>query len=581
VNPTIPDFGWYSAESKRLQLTPRCPFGNTNACPRYFQSLSLLGAVGHTPIAKDEDARLLTKWKQSPLWPVTDEQATSVSGPKDRLESLNNFCPEVTFDRFGLFASHLGRYADEIDSGSAHQRLAKEKAPANHPAWRWATLSAQHYSACPIYAPLSHDWPNLIKAPATTGPTKATGVAFDVFVSHASEDKDVFVRSLAAELTRLGLRVWYDEATLKLGDSLRQKIDEGLASSTYGVVILSPAFFAKNWPKAELDALFAREMAGQKVILPVWHCLTKEEILRHSPLLAAKLATTTDRGVSTVALEIFSIARPNTALPTSEPLPRTPPASNRAEPLTELLRTIEYVAPVLHKLDEIVVGKDARTFLQALQRLFHGSNILTEITDKNLRFGADNMLRVLSSEGLHPDYIRGKLSTAQTCFEDFRRRKGIGHAVPEVGREEIFSEIQFLHAAMHSVIEDAGKLAAGDRLPLRLIVALLEYGRGQHPEDPKKRFPQISPSIHHTLREYLTEAFRIQLNVTVPDTLETIWNGDMRVYCTSAWENLQREERDGLRLTLSLLRDTIRSWFRTRRVKTVTAKELVDDVLRQ
>lgn len=169
--------------------------------------------------------------------------------------------------------------------------------------------------------------------------TCTANAAFDVFISHASEDKDVFVRPLASELTRLGLRVWYDEATLTLGDSLRQKIDEGLSSSTYGVVILSPAFFAKNWPKAELDALFAREMAGQKVILPIWHRLTKEEILQYSPLLAAKLATSTDRGVTTVALEIFSIARPNTALPSSEPRRAiTPASSHRTEPLTELLR---------------------------------------------------------------------------------------------------------------------------------------------------------------------------------------------------------------------------------------------------
>ncbi len=187
VKPTIPDFDWYSAESKRLRLPPRCPFANTNACPRYFQSLSLLGTVGHTPIAEDEDARLLAKWKQNPLWPATDEQATSVTGPKDRLESLNNFCPEVAFDRFGLFASHLGRYADEIDSGSAHQRLAREKAPANHPAWQWSSLYAQHYSECPVYAPLSHDWTKLISPPAAINPSKTTGAAFDVFISHASD----------------------------------------------------------------------------------------------------------------------------------------------------------------------------------------------------------------------------------------------------------------------------------------------------------------------------------------------------------------------------------------------------------
>src|SRR4051812_39226225 len=96
----------------------------------------------------------------------------------------------------------------------------------------------------------------------------------DVFISHASEDKDSFVRELAAELSRLGLSVWYDEWTLKVGDSLRRTIDEGLAGCNFGVVVLSPYFLRKNWPRAELDGLFAREMHGSKVILPVYHQIT-------------------------------------------------------------------------------------------------------------------------------------------------------------------------------------------------------------------------------------------------------------------------------------------------------------------
>ncbi len=78
-----------------------------------------------------------------------------------------------------------------------------------------------------------------------------------MFISHATEDKDAFVRDLAAELTRLGLRVWFDEWTLKLGSWLRREIDQGLLSSSFGVVVLSPNFFSKNWTRAELDGLFA------------------------------------------------------------------------------------------------------------------------------------------------------------------------------------------------------------------------------------------------------------------------------------------------------------------------------------
>lgn len=116
---------------------------------------------------------------------------------------------------------------------------------------------------------------------------------FDVFISHASEDKDEVVRELAEKARSAGLRVFYDEMTLKWGDSLRAKIDHGLANSRFGMVILSHAFFAKDWPKLELDGLFGREMAGKSKILPVWHKMTKDEVMEKSPMLGNKLALNT------------------------------------------------------------------------------------------------------------------------------------------------------------------------------------------------------------------------------------------------------------------------------------------------
>lgn len=112
----------------------------------------------------------------------------------------------------------------------------------------------------------------------------------DLFISHASEDKDEFVRPLAEALTALGLRVWYDEFQLRVGDSLRRSIDRGLANSRYGVVVLSSSFFAKNWPQYELDGMVTREMNGVKVVLPIWHKVTKNEVMEYSPSLADKVA---------------------------------------------------------------------------------------------------------------------------------------------------------------------------------------------------------------------------------------------------------------------------------------------------
>jgi hypothetical protein len=127
---------------------------------------------------------------------------------------------------------------------------------------------------------------------------------WDVFISHASEDKETFVHPLAEELTRLGVRVWYDKFTLKLGDSLREKIDYGLQYSRFGVVVLSPNFFSKDWPKKELDGLVALEVGGRKVILPVWHNVSRADVAKYSPTLAGRLAVSTSTGLDNVLNEI-------------------------------------------------------------------------------------------------------------------------------------------------------------------------------------------------------------------------------------------------------------------------------------
>lgn len=120
-------------------------------------------------------------------------------------------------------------------------------------------------------------------------------VGYDAFISHASEDKEKLVRPLANTLTKMGFRIWYDEFTLKVGDSLRQSIDKGLINSRYGIVVLSPSFFDKNWPQYELNGLTSREIAGKSAILPVWHKITKEDLLAYSPALADKVAVVTNK----------------------------------------------------------------------------------------------------------------------------------------------------------------------------------------------------------------------------------------------------------------------------------------------
>lgn len=133
----------------------------------------------------------------------------------------------------------------------------------------------------------------------------------DIFICHASEDKDDFVRPLAEALRARYLDVWYDEFSLTVGESLSERIDQGLARSNFGLVVLSPHFFRKNWTKRELSGLVAREMAGERgIILPIWHRIGRDEILRHSPPLADVVAISSARGIDVVVVELLKKLRP-------------------------------------------------------------------------------------------------------------------------------------------------------------------------------------------------------------------------------------------------------------------------------
>lgn len=132
----------------------------------------------------------------------------------------------------------------------------------------------------------------------------------DVFISHATEDKEKVARPLAEALRNNGLEVWFDEYSLKIGDNLRESVDNGIKTSRYGILILSKSFFEKQWTRKELDAFFAREITGQKVILPVWHELSFEDILELAPTLANRFAIKTSDGMEQMVNQILKVVKP-------------------------------------------------------------------------------------------------------------------------------------------------------------------------------------------------------------------------------------------------------------------------------
>lgn len=152
--------------------------------------------------------------------------------------------------------------------------------------------------------------------PLTSVPTlvrdKHDDIKYDVFISHASEDKDEVVRPLAQALRDGGLSVWYDEIELKIGNSLRQSIDKGISASRFGIVVLSKAFFDKGrsegWTSYELDGLVTMAVNGEQALLPIWHNITKDEVVSYSASLADKVArNTTSHTVEEIAAEILDV----------------------------------------------------------------------------------------------------------------------------------------------------------------------------------------------------------------------------------------------------------------------------------
>jgi len=149
-----PDIEWYTAVSEVKGVQPRCPYANVHICYRYYSSLYLLGESHITTIMDPQKIEELESlWQSSDQLPVVGEHDTGISGPGDEKTGFYNFCPEISFDVFGLFATSLHKYSDEIDLGSAHRQLKKESYPKDW-RWSWESITPLHYLQCPLYSQL-------------------------------------------------------------------------------------------------------------------------------------------------------------------------------------------------------------------------------------------------------------------------------------------------------------------------------------------------------------------------------------------------------------------------------------------
>jgi hypothetical protein len=118
---------------------------------------------------------------------------------------------------------------------------------------------------------------------------RSVPTSFDVFLSYAGADRD-FAADLARALRERGVSVWWAEDELRPGDSLTGRIADGLSRSRYSLVVLSPAFLARTWPRKELSALTNREADGRSRIIPIWSDVKPKDVRAYSPNLADHVA---------------------------------------------------------------------------------------------------------------------------------------------------------------------------------------------------------------------------------------------------------------------------------------------------
>ena len=192
-----PDINWYTAISKQNNVQPRCPYANVHRCYRYYASFFMLGEASITTKMDELKIRLLESyWANSDIVPALTEHDTGISGPDGRTTHFYNFCPEVSYDIFGLFAVSLHRYADEIDTEVSHRQLAEEANP-NDWRWNWASVSPLHYLQCPAYSQLLSS-----AVPSKTGPFPIKKVQNIIEIKPSFMGVSINMRSLFTKISK-------------------------------------------------------------------------------------------------------------------------------------------------------------------------------------------------------------------------------------------------------------------------------------------------------------------------------------------------------------------------------------------
>ena len=129
------------------------------------------------------------------------------------------------------------------------------------------------------------------------------------FICHDTRDKDAVARPIALGLMKRLCQVWFDEYSLNVGDSLRESIERGIKECNRSILIISKNFLGNSgWTKLEFNLIFTRELLEKKrLVLPIWHGVTAEEVYEYSPSLLNVVALNWEMGEEVVVRKLHSV----------------------------------------------------------------------------------------------------------------------------------------------------------------------------------------------------------------------------------------------------------------------------------
>lgn len=336
----------------------------------------------------------------------------------------------------------------------------------------------------------------------------------DVFICHASEDKERYINPLTRLLKNHGVTYWIDEEQLRLGEHLDQSIPQALNSARYGLVVFSQAFLAKEWTNRELQMIREREQAeNQIILLPILEDVSEAVIVNQYGFLRNRRFlkwSEQSQLISDLQHYLQGTASPNTGLP-----------------YDYFLHQFSDLNAVMHWTARPIPKEETQSFFHALQRFFHGHNAFIEAVNRSLVHALDNLCRVLANcPDLGDDYGKGKLNASMKyCVRFlFDSKADDGFDV------YCLAEISY---QCDTALKTRRDLSAENRCALTIYLLLVRYLHSYSRRNGDK-------ALHHEVGNQLHELFSITvprvMAVYLPERHDSDeWN-DIYIYTEQDWK---------------------------------------------